>query len=828
MKDAIRPRKMALWPLIFAILLWASAPAPSPAMTVNDLALYWYNAASDATPDPNLSREVLAKAQPDECFYGVTCPPGSPATNIYDPYGADPCVKNKVNQAYVWGLAKAGNDLWFGTAPNVHCLVLGALGTVTGDLNPNENEAWVCEFGCTQYINPFVAGPVPAPVGDWRPPRLFVYKGKEQLLVEKTGLLPGPPAFDLGRLQTSTGIRSAGRLGDVVILAGPSLQAGINLFAFNTKTGDFIGSETLTAYNNIRKWLVVNGILYTAVGNTGGGGTVLRWNGDAGNPFLFEVVGNLDGAGAELAYHEGRLFVTTWPELALGQMGRAALWMSPVIPEGGLANIDADSWAKVWDADAYEPDPVTAATYGGGALASFDGYLYWGTMNVPTAAWAIHTVYYSINPGTQAQVGYPDLVDGSSDDKEAKALLATHRPISIFRGRNFGGLPDIQLVYGMAQLPVFTATPDPPPPAGTGGKWTNAQWSLQDNNMGMAPLYGSAGFNNVFNNYTWTMSVFNNQLYVGTMDFAYLLEGIDLGGLSGADIPGYSHGADLYRFPSSSLPAIPESIEGVGNFSNYGVRTMISDDALYLGMANPMNLLTNEQGVNIGGWELIRLQDSEMAVGPVAANDPALGGDYDAGLQVNSGELEGAKMVYDSSEPVPPVLGPMDDVPPLNVPGMRGVGVPMNLQPSGTVFDKPVKIFIPCPGRTTVDDLDVYFYDGTDWIFACGPDGVVDPGAVGVYVDGSRTNDNSTTPPVIEVHFLHFTGVQAGGVAPQGGGTGGTGTVLSPSSGGGGGGGDGCFLKAAGDGFAVAMVTVFILGLVAAALATVLSIRKAR
>jgi hypothetical protein len=377
----------------------------------------------------------------------------------------------------------------------------------------------------------------------------------------------------------------------------------------------------------------------------------------------------------------------------------------------------------------------------------------------------------------------------------------------------------------MAQLPVFTADPD----LVTGGKYTNAQWNLQDNNMGTAPLYGSAGFNNVFNNYTWTMSVFNNQLYVGTMDFAYLLEGIDLGGLSFdlTDIPGYSPGADLYRFPSSSSPAIPESIEGVGNFSNYGVRTMISDDALYLGMANPINLLTNEQGANIGGWELIRLQDSEMAVGPVAANDPALGGDYDAGFEVNSGALEGAKIVYDSSEPVPPVLGPSDDVPPLNVPGMRGVGVLMNLQPSGTVFDKPVKIFIPCPGRTTVDDLDVYFYDdgSGDWVLACGPDGSVQPGAVGVYVDGSRMNDNSTTPPVIEVHFLHFTGVQAGGVAPQGGGTGAAPSLSS--GGGGGGGGGGCFLKAAGDGFSMAMVAVFILGLVAATLAMVWGMRKA-
>jgi hypothetical protein len=40
---------------------------------------------------------------------------------------------------------------------------------------------------------------------------------------------------------------------------------------------------------------------------------------------------------------------------------------------------------------------------------------------------------------------------------------------------------------------------------------------------------------------------------------------------------------------------------GMNNPMNYGLRTMVSDAALYVGTANPMNLHP------YGGWELIRL-----------------------------------------------------------------------------------------------------------------------------------------------------------------------------------------------------------------------------
>ena len=108
------------------------------------------------------------------------------------------------------------------------------------------------------------------------------------------------------------------------------------------------------------------------------------------------------------------------------------------------------------------------------------------------------------------------------------------------------------------------------------------------------------------------MEVFDNQLFVGTMDFLYL-------GAAGIrdefDFPPELtqlfedfYGADLWRFRSRDFPADPVSLSGVGNFTNYGVRTMVSDDHLYLGMANPMNLLTDPaDDMPEGGWELIKL-----------------------------------------------------------------------------------------------------------------------------------------------------------------------------------------------------------------------------
>jgi len=567
--------------------------------------------ATPIQPGPWATTEwsLLAKAPADECYYGM----GNAGNGPLSAADLPACNKGgqgqpKVNQAYVWGLVKNGTNVWFGTVANTHCLVIG---TYLGLSLPHENLSWVCEFGNS------TTSPLPSPLRDFRTPKVYTYDTATSTLNDKTLLIvaAGPPHTN--RLNSTIGLRSAGSIGDLVILAGPGFS-GINLFAFNGSTGAFIGSTNLPGFNDIRKWLEVDGVLYTTVGKScsGGGGRVLRWTGTVANPFTYVEVGNLDTMGAELAIHEGRLFVATWPGCGL-----AGLWMSPVIPGGGLTTSDAAGWTQVWKADDYEPDPIVAGTYAGGALHSFKGHLYWGTMHVPFLA----TVVASSSLG----LGLDADGNGSVDSDELlTTALGTYRAINIFRGRDFATTPQLEVLYGLQYLPVYDSNAK---------RYTIALDPLHQNKMpDPVPKWGLPGFGNFFNAYTWSMAEYNDKLFIGTFDWSYLLaQGfLDIGFDSMtppplppeqaqiiADLyslisqyqvqfPWYVWGADLYRIESSNGPAIPEDVAGVGNFTNYGIRNMIHGSGLYLGMANPMNLLTDlNDPLPEGGWELIGLDD---------------------------------------------------------------------------------------------------------------------------------------------------------------------------------------------------------------------------
>jgi hypothetical protein len=147
-------------------------------------------------------------------------------------------------------------------------------------------------------------------------------------------------------------------------------------------------------------------------------------------------------------------------------------------------------------------------------------------------------------------------------------------------------------------------------------------------------------------------------------------------------------------------------------------------------------------------------------VSVINPGDPDLEGEYDAGIQVDSGDVAGARIIYNSDEPVEPTFGLSSELPPLDVEGLNGVGIPMVLQPH-TVFRTPVKIFIPCPGYSDVSDLYVMFYNGEEWVAACNENGEILSGGEGWMVPGSRINHNHGAPSTIEVKVYHFSAVQA-------------------------------------------------------------------
>ncbi|MCH7228407.1 hypothetical protein [Haloferula sp. A504] len=651
--------------------------------------------------------KIIAKAQPDEWWFSFYDPdtPGS-GENLYVKDGINledglPGLP-KTNQVYVWGMTRKDNYLWWGTGANVSTLVSSTYLDIN---NPSFSRSRsrdinykVAEYGLSKFARDGVfdgetqmGAPISSAYGDWRPPDIFRYN-LDTDEIERLDLnmrTSDPAAWAL--LWRCLGLRSAGYTPStpgfpdgLVILAGPARPSdpgeeneGIIMFAFDAATGGIVAAKPFPEYNNIRKWTFFNEQAYTTVARSSGGGEVLRWSKETAtpaNPLVFETVGNLNAGGAELEIHDDgdgpRLFVTTWPNLnsdaggggLLGGLNEltdllnapAGLWRSPVIPANGLRSFNANQWNLVWSVTDYEPDLILAMAYGGGALASFDGYLYWGTMHVPGTSSLIHDTFYGTprplvprpdpypeDPEDPARVAY-EADQERLDDEEDDDFQYSYRAISLWRGRNFtntGG--EIDLLYGNAQMPVrlprsqFTYGNDPSGDLNTSWQYflitrlgsmrfvedgervpfglfaflgqtavleDGGDWDFVPNARGYAPLYGGEGAGDYYNNYTWVMQVLNGKLYVGTMDWDDI------------NTPDFRDGADILCFPSSTQPAVAISRRGMANWSSYGVRTIAADEnrgELYLGMANVCNLLLDEDyyGEPVsGGWEVQRVK----------------------------------------------------------------------------------------------------------------------------------------------------------------------------------------------------------------------------
>lgn len=550
--------------------------------------------------------KMVAHAQASECFVGL----GQPSA------GTPPCTQGrpKVNDAYVWAMTAVDDAVYFGTASNVLC-GSGNASLTSGTRNipyadgPTLSSVKVCEKDLSRYSAHVEQG-FP---GDWRPPHIYRYD-------PAGGLAEITPPDPL--IQRTVGLRAAGHSGGVVLLAGPAVvsettpQPAVNVFAFDAASGAFLGSKAMAEAADIRAMQQVGDDLYVGALLAAGGGSVLRWTGSTANPFQFQEVGRLPAQAASFAVHEDRLFVGTWPPPRPERYHAgdappvAGIYMSRPLSQGPLGDADRDQWQEVWKVTDYEPDPATAMVYAVGAMASFDGHLYWGTLNLPFMGYAAHLIAY-----------------GYRAEELTTAPYYTLRPASLLRGRDFGGSsPRLEVVYGFDKAQVFI-------PQGTeqlnDRTVTTGIWQEQPNKTGK-PLYGDAGFGTISNAYIWSMGVYDNKLFMGTMDTSFntrvIMQTIPatiLARVVGLDIfePANLHppvmplrrlrgyGADVYVMGSSARPAQLVTKMAFGQYSTTGIRTMVATPSgLYMGTANSFNLLGDPEGrVPMGGWGLWRL-----------------------------------------------------------------------------------------------------------------------------------------------------------------------------------------------------------------------------
>jgi hypothetical protein len=558
------------------------------------------------TPPPSLQQnggtsspfQLLAKAQPDECYGGIGADYVAMPSNGQCPAGRTP----KVNQSYVWGQVQSGNDIWFGTAASPQCLI--------GATDSSENDKYVCEGEQSDFRNEFSPA-LPGFVGDWRPPEMYRYKNASggspvsQLQVSPNlqKLTLTGAAEDLRN--KTMGLRSAATIGNIVFLAGPALEGvGVNVFAFERNTGLSLGAQSFPQWDDIRRWVVADGVLYAAVAKSPLGGALIRWTGDLSNPFSFDVVGNTPSEAAEVAVHNGKLYVGTWPDLQDNASDPASVFQTQALPGGGFTAGSPATLTKIWGADQYEPDPFIRRTYGIGAMQSFRGRLIWGTMQVPSTGALAHLTFYAGS--------YP--AEGPSPQQLLDIVTKTNRAVTLLSTTGDGATPAVDVLYGYKTMPVWQDAPG----AGTGGQFVNTANLMAPG--GLSPRYGAAGFGNDFNTYNWSMVVGPRGLYIGTIDWQGLLDTLTGGSSSDPQtqllvtilklqMRRNQEGADLFRMTggwnNSLSPVTLISGNGAGNASNYGIRNLSTDgNRIFLGTANPFNKLTS--GLAPGGWELKR------------------------------------------------------------------------------------------------------------------------------------------------------------------------------------------------------------------------------
>lgn len=546
----------------------------------------------------------------DGCFYGI-----GDERNTYDPHGIDceECKTNggkpKANGSYVWGMVSDGQKLYWSTNNNYLCMP-GYGQIATGGSNGTvENSCWVCEYQKGQRAKELAAiDPSMAKYGDIEPPRVFSYD-------PKTGT-----AFDItpedGSLKFSQGLRSAAYHNGVVFFGGPNFTGGADaqqsssatFLAYSPEKGKFIGSSSLSSVSgctitNVRRWIVIDNVLYCGVGlikDGKAGGGIMRWNGSVDDPFNFEIVGYTPAEAAEIEYHNGHIYIGGWPITSFGGATKtaSALYKSPEIPAGGFTAANATTWPKVWEYTAYETNPTAVGSTYFSVMKSFKGRLYWGMFSGTYA-----TIYTALRKF------------GTLKSAEAIAYaLGSMRATTLFSAEDLDGdNSKVAMLYGESQLPVYDSQ--------------TGIWSIENNGSSYKPVWGRSGYGNMFTCYTWSMAKYNDKLFVGTMDMSDLIDPALEGSLADGtndnqeetkrfleiikklfNVDSSKYGYECVMISDQETEPEYVTDNGFGNPAAYAIRNMeVCDGKMFIGTANPLNL--HEQG----GWQILSLEEEGSA-----------------------------------------------------------------------------------------------------------------------------------------------------------------------------------------------------------------------
>lgn len=294
--------------------------------------LYVFQMQNRISPELDLNNQLavdtIFQAPVDEAYYGLADP-----NNKYVPAGLskeelEEMEQNggigKRNGSYVWGMGTYKDKLFWSTNNNYLCMqgYGNFVQPGVGDNTPYENKCWACEYGQSAYAKEaYKEGDDNSKYADIRPPRMYSYDTKSGIVTDIT-----PSMDEYPILKNCQGLRSCGIHNGVVFFGGPGLYASdwdskvsAAFVAYDADNDRILSANSMDDVDgckvvNVRRWRVINGVLYVTVGithpTTGKKiGALLRWYGDKNDPWNFHIVGLLDNEAAELAYFNNRIYI---------------------------------------------------------------------------------------------------------------------------------------------------------------------------------------------------------------------------------------------------------------------------------------------------------------------------------------------------------------------------------------------------------------------------------------------------------------------------------------------------------------------------------------